>query len=180
MKDLSIKLDNIKVAIFDFDDTLAFHKDRDFLKHRSENEETYLNFYLNAYLNPETFYESIESCDKSDSLYKLINFLRNNGSKLYCLSGMRFSFHLKAKQNFINKYYGNDIEVISCYPQERKIDAVKIIQKINNCDLSEILFVDDIKDNVDKLNNLGVSAFLIDEVDSSLAIKNDLCKKNEA
>lgn len=171
MNDISGNLDNIKVAIFDFDDTLAIHKDRDFLKHRSENEETYLNFYLNAYLNPETFYENIESCNKSDSLYKIINILRNNGSKLYCLTGMKFSFHFKAKQNFIHNHYGNDIEVIACYPQERKTDAVKIIQKANNCDFSEILFVDDIKDNVDKLNNLGVCALSIDEVDSSFSIK---------
>lgn len=171
MKDINVNLDNIKVAIFDFDDTLAIHKDREFLKHRAENEETYLDFYLNAYLNPETFYENIEVCEKSNSLYKIINILRNNGAKLYCLTGMKFSFHLKAKQNFIHKYYGNDIEVISCYPQERKVDSVKIMQKVNNCNLSEILFVDDIKDNVDKLNNLGVSALLIDEVDYLLAFK---------
>ena len=172
MKNINVNLDNIKVAIFDFDDTLAIHKDRNFLKHRSENEDTYLNFYLNAYLNPETFYENIEVCDKSNSLYKIINILRNNGTKLYCLTGMKFSFHLKAKQNFIRKYYGNDIEVLSCYPQERKVDAVKIIQKVNNCDLSEMLFVDDIKDNVNKLNKLGTCALLINEVDSLLTIKN--------
>lgn len=171
MNNIGVNLDNIKVAIFDFDDTLAIHKDREFLNHRSKDEETYLNFYLNAYLNPETFYECIESCNKSDSLYKIINILRNNGSKLYCLTGMKFSFHFKAKQNFVHNHYGDDIEVISCYPQERKIDAVKIIKKINNCDLSEILFVDDIKDNVKKLNNLGVCAVSIDEVDSTLSIK---------
>lgn len=45
MKDINVNLDNIKVAIFDFDDTLAIHKDREFLKHRAENEETYLNFF---------------------------------------------------------------------------------------------------------------------------------------
>lgn len=172
MKNMNVNLDNIKVAIFDFDDTLAIHKDREFLKHRAKNEETYLNFYLNAYLNPKTFYESIEICDKSNSLYKIINVLRNNGAKLYCLTGMKFSFHLKAKQNFIHKYYGNDIEVIACYPQERKVDSVKIIQKVHNCNLSEMLFVDDIEDNVDRLNNLGVCALLIDEVDSLLTIKN--------
>lgn len=85
---------------------------------------------------------------------------------------MKFSFQLKAKQNFIHKYYGNGIEVLSCYPQERKVDAVKIIQKVNNCNLTEILFVDDIEYNMDKLNNLGVCALLIDEVDSLLTIKN--------
>jgi len=45
---------------------------------------------------------------------------------MYCLSGMKFSFHLKAKQNFINKYYGNDIEVISTSSQELKLKGVKI------------------------------------------------------
>ena len=39
---------------------------------------------------------------------------------MYCLSGMKFSFHLKAKQKFINKQYGNDIEVISNGTQELK------------------------------------------------------------
>ena len=164
----NINLDNIKVAIFDYDDTLAIHKDREFLKHRSESEDNFLNFYLNAYLNPKTFYENIEVCEKSKPLYKIINILRNNGAKLYCLTGMKFSFHFKAKQNFVHKYYGNDIEVISCYPQSRKADAVKIIQRINKCELTEILFVDDIKDNVDMLNDLGVHALLINDVDSLL------------
>lgn len=30
MKIENINLDNVKVAIFDFDDTLAIHKDKDF------------------------------------------------------------------------------------------------------------------------------------------------------
>ena len=63
-----IDLRSIKVAIFDFDDTLAFHKDKDYLKHRNENDENLLIYYLNAYLNPESFYETIESCSISDSL----------------------------------------------------------------------------------------------------------------
>ena len=55
---MKISLKNIKVAIFDFDDTLAIHKDVDYQKHRNENEEKLLNYYLNAYLNPEKFYEN--------------------------------------------------------------------------------------------------------------------------
>ena len=109
----NINLDNIKVAIFDFDNTLAIHKDKDFSKHRRESEDNFLNYYSKAYLNPNVFYEDIEPCIKSDNLYKLITILRNKNVKLFCLSGMKFSFHLKAKQTFINKYYGNDIEVIS-------------------------------------------------------------------
>ena len=56
MNNIGINLDNIKVAIFDFDDTLAINEDKEFLNHRSKNEETYLNYYLNVYLKPEIFY----------------------------------------------------------------------------------------------------------------------------
>lgn len=89
--------------------------------------------YLNAYLKPEKFYETVEPCDMSEYIFRLINILRKSNIKLYCVSGMRFSFHLKAKEYFVHKYYGNDIEVISTRNQELKIDATKIISKINNC-----------------------------------------------
>lgn len=165
MENKKINLDSIKVAIFDFDDTLAIHKDKDFVKHRNENEEKLLNYYLNAYLNPESFYETIEPCYISDSLQNLIKFFKIKGVKMYCVSGMRFSFHLKAKEYFVHKYYGDDIEVISTRSQELKDDAVKIIKSINNCNLNEILFVDDIKENIIRFNNMGIHALLPEEVD---------------
>ena len=85
-----IDLSSIKVAIFDFDDTLAIHKDKDYLKHRNENEENLLNYYLNAYLNPGSFYETIEPCSISDSLQNLIKNFETKGVKMYCVSGMKF------------------------------------------------------------------------------------------
>ena len=160
----NINLDNIKVVIFDFDDTLAIHKDKDFSKHRIESEDKYLRYYLNAYKYPDTFYEDIEPCIKSEILYKFINNLRNNGIKMYCLSGMKFSFHLRAKQNFINKYYGNDIEIISSASQELKVDGIKIISKLNNCNLDEILFIDDNKDTIALLNASKIKTILANDI----------------
>lgn len=161
----NIDLNKIKVAIFDFDDTLAIHKDKDYLKHRNDSEENLLNYYLNAYLNPESFYETIEPCTVSESLYKLINFFKNNNVKMYCVSGMKFSFHLKAKENFVHSHYDNNIEVISAKSQELKVEAVKIIQKINNCKLDEILFVNDIKENIVRLNNIGINALWVNDAE---------------
>ncbi len=43
----NIDLNNIKVAIFDFDDTLAIHKDKNFTKHRSESEESFIRYGKN-------------------------------------------------------------------------------------------------------------------------------------
>ncbi len=165
MKIENIDLENTKVVIFDFDDTLAIHKDKDFSKHRRESEDKYLGYYLMAYKNPNTFYEDIEPCIKSEVLYNFIVKLRSKGIKMYCLSGMKFSFHLKAKQSFINKHYGNDIEIISTASQELKVDGVKIIQKLNNCKLEEILFIDDRKDVVNFLSKSGINAISVNDIE---------------
>lgn len=164
MKLDNVNLDNIKVAVFDFDETLAIHKDKDFTKHRSESEENFTNWYYNAYRNPNNFYEEIEPCTKSEILYNLINNLRNEKIKMYCLSGMKFSFHLKAKQAFINKHYGNDIEVISTSEQELKLKGIRIIAKLNNCKLDEILFIDDNLDVIALLEKNGIKAIHIDNI----------------
>ncbi len=164
LENKKIDLSSIKVAIFDFDDTLAIHKDKDYLKHRNENEENLLNYYLNAYLNPESFYETIESCSICDSLQNLIKNFETKGVKMYCVSGMKFSFHLKAKQTFIDKYYGNDIEVISTSEQELKLKGIRVLAKLNNCKLTEILFVDDNLDVIALLEKNGVKAIHVDNI----------------
>ncbi len=79
---------------------------------------------------------------------------------------MRFSFHLKAKQSFINKYYGDDIEVISTTSQETKVEGVKIIQKLNNCKLEEILFIDDNKYTLNILNKSGINSIFVNDIES--------------
>ena len=164
MESKEIDLSNIKVAIFDFDETLAIHEDKDYLKHRNETEENLINYYLNAYLNPEIFYETIEPCLISKKIQELIKKLEKR-CKIYCVSGMKFSFHLKAKEHFVHKYYSNDIEVISTRTQELKCEAVKILKRINNCKLNEILFVDDIEENIVRFHNIGIYAFTPEEIE---------------
>ena len=152
-----MNLDNIKVVVFDFDGTLAIHRDKDFLKHRNESEDKRLGYYLNAYQNVDTFYEEIEPCDRSEILYNLVEELRSKNIKMYCLSGMKFSFHFKAKQSFINKYYGTDIELVSAGNQQLKLDGIKILAKANNCSLDEILFIEDFEDTITYLKGNGIN-----------------------
>ncbi len=159
-----MNIENIKVVIFDFDDTLAIHRDKDFDIHRNESEDKRLGYYLTAYQNPDTFYEEIETCDKSEILYNLIQELRNKNIKMYCLSGMKFSFHFKAKQNFINKYYGNDIELVSAGTQQLKLDAIKIIAKANNCSLDEIIFIEDLEETIESLKENGINAINVNDI----------------
>ncbi len=160
----NLNLDNIKVVIFDFDDTLAIHRDKDLVKHRNESEDNRLNNYSNAYQNPNSFFENIEPCDISEVLYKLIEELRTKNTKMYCLSGMKFSFHFNAKKEFINKNYGNDIELISVGTQELKLDGIKIISKVNKCDLNEILFIEDLDDTINYLKSNGINAINVNDL----------------
>lgn len=165
MKLIDIDLSNIKLAVFDFDDTLAIHKDRDFMKkHFEAGEESKNNYYFNAYINPDCFYDNIEPCEKSEALYRLVTILREKGIKMYCISGMKFSFHLKAKQAFLDKYYGNGIEVISAASQELKLQGIKVLQKVNGCKLNEVMFVDDRQSVIDLLVSSGVKGILIDDI----------------
>ena len=161
---MSIDLNNIKVVIFDFDGTLAIHRDVDFVKHRNESEEKRLDYYSKAYQNPENFFEDIELCDRSEVLYNLIEELRNKNIKMYCLSGMKFSFHFNAKKNFINKNYGNDIELISVGTQKLKLDGIKIISKVNGCNINEVLFIEDLEDTVNYLKINGVNAINVNDI----------------
>lgn len=165
MKKENIDLNSIKVIIFDFDDTLAIHKNKDYGKERRENNDKYLNYYLNAYLNPNTFYDTIEPCIISKQLQTVVEICEKQGIKMYCVSGMKYSFHLKAKEHFVHKYYSENIEVITTGSQESKCDAVRIIQRINNCNLNEIVFIDDIKENVINFNNMGIRGFLPEEIE---------------
>ena len=159
-----MNLDKIKIVIFDFDGTLAIHRDKDFVKHRNESEDKRLNYYANAYQNPNNFFEDIELCDRSEVLYNLIEELRNKNIKMYCLSGMKFSFHFNAKKNFINKNYGNDIELVSVGTQELKLDGIKIISKVNGCNLNEVLFIEDLEDTVNYLKSNGINVINVNDI----------------
>ena len=161
MKLSDIDLNRIKVAVFDFDDTLAIHKDREFMKkHFEAGEENKIRYYTDAYIDPDRFYEETEPCEASEALYALVALLREKRIKMYCLSGMKFSFHLKAKQCFIDKHYGKGIEVITSASQESKLQGVKVLQKINDCRPEEILFIDDRQYVLDLLAQYGIKVIL--------------------
>ena len=152
----------IKLAIFDFDDTLAIHKDKDYVLHRKELGKN--NYYRKAYENPDSFYETIEPCNISKDIYNLICYLRLHNAKIFCLSGMKMSLHANAKQAFINNNYGDDIKLIASSTQSGKVDVVKILQESTGCKPSEVLFVDDLQDVVDSMKEQGYTAFLASQV----------------
>lgn len=157
-------LKNIKLAVFDFDDTLAIHKDPNYVEHRKTNED---NYFIQAYQNPNEFYTTIEPCDPSEDMRNLVLYCRFREVPMLVLSGMRFSLHANAKQSFINRYYGEDIQLLTAASQERKEDVVRLLMKAHKLKPEEIPFVDDIRANVQRMAELGVTAFHVSEISTS-------------
>lgn len=155
-------LENIKIAVFDFDDTLAMHVDKDYRTHRKENSNEY---FINAYKYPKDFYEKIEPCTVSKAMKTLVENCRVKNIPMYCVSGMRFSIHLDAKKEFVHNHYGNDIKVFAASSQERKTDVVSVLSDIHNCSNKEILFVDDLEENISRMKKLGICALMPNDVE---------------
>ena len=156
-------LSGYKIVAFDFDDTLAVHKDKDYAAHRKALNED--NYFKMAYLCPNEFYESIETCTAPIEMQSFISYLRSLGTiKLYCVSGMKHTLHFKAKEAFIHRHYGLDIELIAAGSQERKADVLRVLQSVYDCRADEVLFVDDRQSTVDLLCKQGFSAVLAGNV----------------
>ena len=154
-----MSLSGIKVAAFDFDDTLAVHKDKDYVEHRKTLNED--NYFKMAYLCPTDFYESIETCTAPTEMQSFISYLRSLGTiKLYCVSGMKHTLHFKAKEAFIHNHYGLDIELIAAGSQEGKADVLRVLQSAYDCHTDEVLFVDDKQSTVDLLREQGFRAII--------------------
>lgn len=73
-----INLNKIKVVIFNFNDTLAIYKDKDYAKCRKQNEDNLINYYSNAYLKPTSFFETIEPCSILKPLQNFIKIYEKN------------------------------------------------------------------------------------------------------
>ncbi len=67
--------------------------------------------------------------------------------------------------------------MISSRNQELKVEAAKIISMINNCDIKNILFIDDIVDNIERFNDAGINALLPSDIEQFIIGGNKIGKK---
>ncbi len=158
-----ISLENIKAAAFDFDNTLAIHREKKFMKNWADDEDGY---FLRAYEDPERFYDEVEPCTENAELKELISVCRARGIAMFCVTGMRSTVNCKAKDSFIRKHYGEGIEVVGTAGQERKKDVIRILTRHLRIKPEEMLFVDDLEATLDMLKETGVTGVHVSELGS--------------
>ena len=155
-------LSHIRLAIFDFDDTLAYHLNRNYMD--MFTPEHVVEFQSGTYLYPERYFDEIEPCEAPQELIELVDRMRKQGAKLYCLSGMWTTLHLKAKGSFVHEHYGEDVEMIAARDQETKVLVVNVLKKVYDLDYKEILFVDDLDKNIETMKKLGITAIRVNDI----------------
>ena len=158
-----IDLTKIRLAVFDFDFTLAEHRNKGYAAYWKELDNS-RTFFREAYLHPETFYEETEVCTAPEAMRALVAYLRARGAKLICLSAMGQSLHARAKQCFIEKHYGPGFELLISGTHEKKVTALQVLQDALGLQPEELLFVDDLHDNVERANQCGFMGVCAEEV----------------
>ena len=125
----------IKVAIFDFDHTLAEKK--------KEFPGTDEEFYTEAYKDPILFYHKYYRAP--EKMRGLVMALKNSGTeKFVCMSHMPYSINFKAKEFFVRVCYRNNFEMMSTESASAKIKLIDMMAKyVWHVSPEEILLVDD-------------------------------------
>ena len=144
---------NITTAVFDFDGTLAMHLDK------GDIEKKHLRlFYDAAQHSPDTFYDRVIPCEAPKETIDFVKKLASDGVRLVCLSGMRCSLNLAAKQAFLKKHYDGNFEFISVCSQEFKVDVLQFICEHPD----QTLYVDDVEDNLSRAARYGFVCYTPD------------------
>lgn len=141
-----INIDNLKLALFDFDDTLCIHKN-----HQTGSEEEYFKKILlgqNAW----------ETCETNIHLKYFMEELIKRNIKLGLISTTVSFKHMEAKQKWVEQNYGIKLENYCVNTFENKLMMMKAISNAFNILPEEILIVDDLYENIERAANNNFQA----------------------
>lgn len=146
---LKAKIDNIKAIFLDVDNTALCLKMYDYngindKEHGDRiigilDDKDWLEYNIrnNAYIH----------CEAPRQLVNLVNYIVNNGGKVYGLTECKNSFEYNSKFNRLKEcYQGNFLhhgDLISIDTRHDKVAIMKMIAKRDNINLEEIMFIDD-------------------------------------
>lgn len=142
-------LENIKLILFDFDDTLCIHHKRGY----TEKDEFELD--LRIYKGKEPWVN--HSTNKHMKLF--LEECEHKNIKLGLLSVVSNFKHAQAKEKWILENYNIKLENFCVGTDEEKIRQLEIIAKAYELKKEEILIVDDKQSILNEVSLLGFLAW---------------------
>lgn len=135
---------NIKVAFFDFDNTLCMHTV--YVNHDKDYREEYGTDH----------YRRIKAY-KSEIMQEFLDLLVANGVEL-CLTSATYVHCFDVKQQWLKEQYGYDFNNCCVTCDAHKTATIHNYIIAHDLELSDILFVDDKADNLIAATAMGIPA----------------------
>lgn len=141
-----IKLNKIKLILWDFDDTLCFHSD-----HRSPKDEFDTEYNVKVLLKQDPY----ATCSMNYDIQKFMNSAHNKNIRQGLISGTTCYIHMKNKENWVKKNYGITLENFCTCSQNMKLGIMIAIAETFGYKHDEILLVDDLYKNLERASDNG-------------------------
>ncbi len=145
---------NNKLAFFDFDRTLVAHSySKEFMAARQEG------YMMECYWALTALDEEHKNDRPLPCMQWFARKLYEEGYGLYCLTHEIFNLHDGIKQKQLKQFYGNaPMTYLTVDKPEHKVDMMKAVAMIEGCELSDIIFVDDLQKTVTAALAEGIDA----------------------
>ena len=143
------KLENLKMVLFDFDDTLAVHSQG----HRISDH--LMKYMINVHSGSKELWNTSKP---NLQLKKFMDFLAHKNIPMGLISGVHDCKAAERKIEWVKENYGYSLENYCVSSQEQKIIELKVLAKVNRLHENQIAIIDDMYPNLEKAESEGFIA----------------------
>ena len=144
------KLENLKMVLFDFDDTLAVHSQG----HRISDH--LIKYMINVHSGSKELWNTSKP---NLQLKKFMDYLAYKDIPMGLISGVHDCKAAERKIEWVKENYGYSLENYCVSSQEQKMIELSTIAEVNGFHKSQIALVDDYYENLGNAEKMGFTTF---------------------
>ena len=144
------KLENLKMVLFDFDDTLAVHSQG----HRISDH--LMKYMINVHSGSKELWNTSKP---NLQLKKFMDYLAYKNIPMGLISGVHDCKAAERKIEWVKENYGYSLENYCVSSQEQKMIELSTIAEVNGFHESQIALVDDYYENLGNAEKMGFTTF---------------------
>ena len=144
------KLENLKMVLFDFDDTLAVHSQG----HRISDH--LMKYMINVHSGSKELWNTSKP---NLQLKKFMDYLACKNISMGLISGVHDCKAAERKIEWVKENYGYSLENYCVSSQEQKMIELSTIAEVNGFHESQIALVDDYYENLGNAEKMGFTTF---------------------
>lgn len=154
-----ICLEDIKVALVDYDDTACIHR------HLRVDDSMRKNWNKALIENDEDFYMDDSLYSYSPALQWLLGKLNEYGAKGICMTWSETNRLYEARRKFLLNYYGSYItDLVMVGTREGKLSYAESMSEVLNIPKRNILIIEDHPSTILEFRRAGFKALSMSEV----------------